>query len=147
MGWKKSQNLTTLKKQVKKIWTKIGQRKMHSNERLKEHKILKLEDDLKIAEIKLIWRWEKKKISLGLTNIIAERQIGTLRHRQFIRDRKWKLDSIASRLAIRASEEIEEITIARSKNGLFKKYRNKILLLDYNAQCRIRNCFICTAAP
>jgi len=55
-GAKKSQSLTELKKLLKKSWTKIGQRKQHTNERLKNHMILKLEDELKIAEVKLIWR-------------------------------------------------------------------------------------------
>jgi len=59
-GAKKSQQLTELKKLVKKYWTKTGQRRQHTNERLKEHKILKVEDELRIAEAKLIWRWEKK---------------------------------------------------------------------------------------
>ncbi len=61
-----------------------------------------------------------------------------------MRDHRWSEDSIASRLASRASKEIKEIEIAKSKKGLIKKYKNKALLLDYNTPCRIRNCFICT---
>ncbi len=34
--------------------------KQHNNERLREHKILKLEDKIRILKAKLIWRWEKK---------------------------------------------------------------------------------------
>jgi len=107
------------------------------------NKILKLEDELKIAEIKIVWRWLKNKIPLGLKDIIEERNVANLRNRHFIRDRHWKQDSIAYRLATRAKNEIKDIEIARSKKGLTKKYKNKILLVEYNTPCRIRNCLIC----
>ncbi len=145
-GAKKSQTLTELKKLVKKSWTKIGMRKQHTNERLKEHRILKLEDELRISEAKIIWRREKQKIPKGLTNILAENTTVTLRQRQFYRQPNWKLDSISSRLAIRAKKEIKDIEIAKSKKGLVKKYKNKICLIDYNIPCRTRNCFICSQA-
>jgi len=32
---------------------------IHTNERLKEYKILKLEDEIKLAEMKIVYRWEK----------------------------------------------------------------------------------------
>jgi hypothetical protein len=47
LGSKKTNSLTELRKTVKKIWTKIGPRYQHTNDRLKELKILKLEDELK----------------------------------------------------------------------------------------------------
>ena len=135
--------MASLKKAVKKAWTKIGKHKQHTNERLVEHRILKLEDELKIAEAKIIWRWNKKKLPLGLTSIIEERVDQRLRNRQFVRDHRWSLDSISSRLATRATKEIKEIEIAKSKKGLVKKYKNKAILVDYNTPCQIRNCFIC----
>ena len=58
-GAKQTLEKTELKKQLKKIWSKIGLCKQHTNERLKEHRILKLEDEIKLAEMKIIWRWEK----------------------------------------------------------------------------------------
>jgi len=58
---KKTSELASLKKQLKKIWTKIGRRHQHTNDRLIEHYILKLEDELKLKEAKIIWRWEKRK--------------------------------------------------------------------------------------
>ncbi len=103
---------------IKKSWVKIGKRKQHTNERLIEHRILKLEDELKIAEAKIIWRWDKKKISLGLSSIIEERHDNRLRNRQFVRDHRWTQDSIAYRLSTRASKEIKDIEIAKSKKGL-----------------------------
>ena len=146
-GAKKSQSLTELKKLVKKSWTKIGTRKQHTNERLKEHRILKLEDELKIAESKIIWRWNKKLIPKGLSNIITENTTVNLRNRQFTRHPSWKLDSISSRLAIRTKKEIKDIEIARSKKGLVKKYKSNICLIEYNTPCQTRNCFICTQQP
>jgi len=144
-SWKqlKTNALTELKKQIKKVWTKIGRRREHTNTRLKENNILKLEDELRITEVKIVWKWLKAKIPEGLKNIITERNTLSLRNRQFIRDSSWKQDSIAYRLATRAKKEIKEIEVARSKKGLTKKYK-KICLLDYNTVCRVRNCFICT---
>ena len=142
-GAKKTIHLTELKKLVKKSWSKIGLRRQHTNNRLAEHKILKLEDELKISEAKLIWRWEKNKIPLGIKNIITEIDSNNLRNRKFVRNRDWSNDSIAYRLATRALKEIKEIEIARTKKGLVKKYKNSILLTNYNTPCTIRNCFIC----
>jgi hypothetical protein len=122
---------------------KNGKRKQHTHERLREHKILKLEDELKIAEAKIIWRWNKKKIPLGLRSIIEERHDNRLRNRQFVRDHRWTQESIAYRLSPRATKEIKDIEIAKSKKGLVKKNRNKTFLIDYNTNCRIRNCCIC----
>ena len=142
-GAKKTNCLTELKKVIKKSWSKIGMRHQHTNQRLAEHKILKLEDELIIAESKIVWRWNKNKLPLGLRNIINERSNRNLRHRQFIRLPEWKQDSIAYRLATRASKDDTEISIARSKKGLYRKYKNKFLLNNYNTQCRTRNCYIC----
>ena len=144
MGCKKTAVLTELKKVLKKSWSKIGVRHQHTNERLAKHKILKLEDELVIAESKIIWKWTKNKLPLGLQTIICERGQRNLRQRQFFRSPEWKQDSIAYRLATRASKDDVEISVARSKKGLVKKLKNKYLLVTYNTQCRTRNCFICT---
>lgn len=142
-GAKKTAQLSELKKLVKKIWTKIGPRFQHTNERLKTLNFLKIEDELFVAEIKLIWRWEKKKIPLGLSNILTEIQRVNLRNRKFVRQNSWKQDSIAYRIATRAIHEIKDITIAKSKKGLAKKYKLKIVN-DYNNVCRVRNCLYCS---
>ena len=142
-GAKKTCYLQELKTLLKKTWTKIGKRKQHTNERLIEHNILKLEDEIKIMEIKIVWRWTKKKIPKGLNDIIQERFSRNLRNRQFIRESNWKHDSLAYRLATRAKNEIKEIETAKTKKGLTKKYRNKCHLIDYVTPCRVRNCFIC----
>ncbi len=101
-------------------------------------------DELRMAEIKMIWRWEKKKIPKGLKDIIEENTNLNLRNRKFERHRRWNQDSVAYRLAIRANKEIRDIEIARSKKGLVKKYKNNICLVEYDTRCRIRNCFICS---
>jgi len=142
-GAKKTLELTELKKALKRVWNKIGIRRQHTNSRLISNRMLKLEDELKLSEIKIIWRWNKKRLPLGLKDIITERVGRNLRNRQFVRDRSWRQDSIAYRLATRAKNEINEIGIARSKKGLTKKYTNKCLLIDYAQPCRIRNCLNC----
>jgi len=143
-GAKKTQELAELTKTLKRVWRKIGPRMIHTNERLKEFKILKLEDEIKLAEMKIVYRWEKKRIPLGLKDIIVEVHSRTLRNRKFRKDNTWKQDSISYRLADRASKQIKEIEIAKSINGLKNKIKNKCFLVDYNTQCRMRNCFICT---
>jgi hypothetical protein len=49
-----------LEKMLSKIWSKIGTRKKHTVNRLKEYGMLKLEDELAIQEIKFVWKWEKR---------------------------------------------------------------------------------------
>jgi len=142
-GAKKTNNLKELKKNIKKTWTKIGPRYQHTNEKLKEYRILKLEDELRIAEVKIIWRWIKNRLPRGLREILVETQALNLRNRKFNRPRNWKHDSISYRLASRAIKEIKDIEIARSRKGLAKKYKNTILLTEYNSVCRKRNCLYC----
>jgi len=143
-GAKKTNELNSLKKQLKKVWTKIGRRQQHTNERLIEQNILRFEDELKISEIKIIWRWNKNKLPMGLRDLITERNERVLRNRQFVRNRTWKIGSIADRIAQRANTEIKEIEIAKSKKGLAKKYRNNCILIGYVTPCRIRNCRYCS---
>ncbi len=94
--------------------------------------------------MKIIWRWEKKILPKGLKEIIVENNTRTLRNRAFVRDPSWKADSIANRLSVRATKEIMNITIAKSLSGLKKKRKNTCFLVDYNTQCNIRNCYICS---
>ena len=63
-GAKKTATLTELKTQIKKVWSKIGVRKIHTNERLINNEILRLDDELKIAEIKIIGDGKRKKYLL-----------------------------------------------------------------------------------
>jgi len=143
-GAKNTSSLNDLKKLLKKIWSKIGQRSMHTNQRLSEHRMLKLIDEVKLSEMKIIWRWCKKKIPKGLADIIVENNNRAMRRRMFIRDPSWSAGSISDRLAKRSLEEIENIEIARSINGLKNKVKNNCFLVDYMTQCNIRNCFICS---
>jgi hypothetical protein len=112
--------------------------------KLSKQKILKLIDGVKLAEMKIIWRWSKKKLSQGLNDIIIENNNRVLRHRQFIRDPSWTAESIANRLAKRAFDEISNIEIARSINELKNKIKKTCFLVDYTTQCNIRNCYICS---
>jgi len=116
---------------------------MHTDQRLAENKILKFNDELRLAELKILYRWEKKEIPPGLKTIITEMNNRNLRSRKFKKDRLWHTNSISFRLADRASKDIKETEIAKSKNGLKKKIKNKYFLVDYNTTCRVRNCYIC----
>jgi len=142
-GAKKTNELTELKKTQKRIWSKLGQRIMHTDQRLAENKILKFNDELRLAELKILYRWEKKEIPPGPNTIITEMNNRNLRSRKFKKDRLWHTNSISFRLADRASKDIKETEIAKSKNGLKKKIKNKYFLVDYNTTCRVRNCYIC----
>ncbi len=51
-GANKSQSITELNKLVKMSLTKIGMRKQDTNDRLRDHKILKLEDKIRIRKEK-----------------------------------------------------------------------------------------------
>jgi len=143
-GAKATQELTDLKKLIKKTWTKIGQRNMHTNERLSQYRILNFNDEIRLAESKIIWRWNKNKLPLGLKNIIVENFNRRLRNRLFVKDNTWKNDSISYRLANRATNETKDIEIAKSKNGLKNKIKNNCFLVNYNTICRVRNCFVCS---
>jgi hypothetical protein len=125
-GGKKSSHKTELIKQIKRVWKKIGIRRQHTNVRLIDNNILKFDDELKLSETKIIWRWEKNKIPEGLSNILSERQTRHLRNRQFVRENNWKKDSIAYRLATRAINDIVEITKHQTKTAL-KRTLKKLL--------------------
>ena len=132
-GAKKSIHRTNLITQIKKIWLKIGTRFMHTNERLLNNNILKLDDELRLQEIKLIWRWQTKKIPNGLKNILNEKTTRQLRQRQFDQSNGWKHDSISYRLATRAMKEIDEISIAKTKTGLKNKFK-RIIRIAYTVK-------------
>jgi hypothetical protein len=142
-GGKSTTALNDLKKQIKKSWSKIGTRRMHTNERLLEHNILKFEDELKLNETKIIWRWENSKLPAGLNEILIEKFGPNLRNRNFERNIRWKNTSISYRLATRAKNEIKQI--AESKTLTAIKNKTKLACRqNYTGICRTRNCFICT---
>ena len=141
-GGKPSGNLTDLKKLIKRIWTKIGIRRQHTNTRLIEHGILKFEDELAMSEIKTIWRWEKNKIPKSLKSIITENLTRQLRNRQFVSNVKWKPKSISRRLAVRAKNDIKLVESCNTKNTLKNKMKQRFID-SYDTNCNIRNCFIC----
>jgi len=145
-GAKKSNNLTELNKTLKRIWKKIGTYNQHTNTRLLEHNIMKFNDEVALSEAKFIWRWNKKKLPNGITSIITEKTERSLRGRKFLREPKWKMDSIASRLAIRANNEINFLDKFNTKTTFKKHYKEK-LKESYKIACRIRNCTLCIRMP
>ena len=114
---------------------------MHTLNRLKIHKILKLEDELSIQESKLIWKWDKKKLPASLNNLLTEK-IDNLRNRRFVINRKWKKGSVSLRLATRANSSMKVIEAVKSKKSLVTKLK-KITIATYTYNCVNRNCFVC----
>ena len=141
-GGAKKVNLNPLNKSLKKIWSKIGARKQHTLHRLKEHQILKLEDELAVQETKLVWRWDKHKLPPGSNSLLVER-VDNLRGRRFDIARNSKVGSINNRLAKRAVKEVRSCMTIKSKKSVVSHTRNKIFEDKYSYLCRDRMCFIC----
>jgi hypothetical protein len=142
-GGAKICNLKPLTKLLSKTWSKIGKRHSHTLNRLKKYKILKLEDELKIQDSKIIWRWEKKVIPISLRNIIIEKH-DNLRGRRFENLITNKKNSIKSRLVSRANKEILDIAKHKTKKALTTAIKKRIFDTKYVFQCTDRNCYICT---
>ena len=142
-GGAKICNLKPLTKLLSKTWSKIGKRHSHTLNRLKKYKILKLEDELKIQESKIIWRWEKKVIPISLSNIIIEKH-DNLRGRRFENLITNKKNSIKSCLVLRANKEILDIAKHKTKKALTTAIKKRIFDTKYVFQCIDRNCYICT---
>ncbi len=53
----------------------------HTNKRYQDYNILSLEDELMLAESKLIFKWSKQELPQGLKSLISERNNRTLRNR------------------------------------------------------------------
>ena len=142
-GGKPSGKLTELKTALKRIWSKIGQRRIHTNARLVTHGMFKLEDELALSEIKMVWRWSKNKLPEGLKYIIKERVTRQLRHRQFENEVRWKPYSISRRLANKAKKYITEIDLCNTKLTLKNRFK-KQFSATYAQPCNTRNCYICS---
>jgi len=133
--------LKPLTSALSKCWRNIGSFKQHTLHRLKEHNILKLEDELVVQESKIIWRWEKLKLPSSLRPIIEERH-DNLRGRRFNYPRGANPSSVILRLNKRATSSINSISTFKTKKTMSKNIKNKILE-GYSFVCRRRNCFIC----
>ena len=114
-----------MEKLISKTWSKIGKFRMHTLNRLQKYNLLKLNDELKLQETKLIWKWEKRKTHVGLNRLLVVKQ-DNLRGTRFVIDRNWKSGSISHRLATRANRELNSIKQYNTKMTLteHKKTRN-----------------------
>ncbi len=130
-----------LEKLLSKIWSKIGNYKMHTLNRLSTHGIFKFKDELRIQESKFVWKWVNNKVPLGLKYIITEKQ-DNLRGRRFNITRTWKSGFVALRLAKQANYSIVNIAKAKSKSIMTKQLKKEIKN-SYVFVCRQRNCFVC----
>jgi len=111
--------LKPLERLLSKIWSKIGLRRMHTLNRLNKFGLLKLSDELKLQESKVVWKWNLKKLPKSLNGILSERH-DNLRGRRFNLNRNWKSGSISKRIANRANLSISELAVFRTKITLTK---------------------------
>jgi len=134
-------NMTSLNKTIKKTWRKIGKPKQHTLNRLKEHEILKLEDEIAVQEAKIVWKWEKKQLPPGSICLLKEKQ-DNLRGRRFERHNRIGPRSINARLAKRAENSIEIVKNLKTKKSVVSHLKKKIIEENYTFICRNRACFI-----
>jgi len=140
-GGANNTNLKPINKLLAKIWSKIGKKKMHTNNRLKNLNILRFEDELKLQESKVVWKWEKNKIPRSLKSILIEKN-DNLRNRRFNIARNWRADSVSYRLASVANKSISDLSKFKTKKTLSLQLKKKIIN-SYSYICRQRNCYIC----
>ena len=62
-------------KALKRIWIKIGPRYRHTHERFLDTEIIKLDGELRLEEVMMIWRREKDKVPKGLKDIIVDKLV------------------------------------------------------------------------
>ena len=141
-GGAKPSKLKPLLKAINKSWKHIGPYYQHTLNRLRVNNILKFEDELAVAESKIVWRWEKNKIPNALKSIIVEKP-GNLRRRRFTVSRNSPLDSIESRLNKKATSSILNISKFNSKKSLAKNLKTEIKE-KYSFVCSRNNCYICS---
>jgi hypothetical protein len=126
----------------KRIIRKLGPRFRHTDKRLADYEIMPLKDELKLAECKIIWKWEKKELPTGITNIIKEKNNRSLRQRSFVLPKLWKQTSISYRLNKGASNNITNLAKLKTRKEL-TKYIKKTSLDNLNTNCTTRQCYIC----
>ena len=140
-GGAKNSILKPLENQLSKIWSKLVHKRMHTLNILQNTKVFKLKDELKLQELKYVWKWVNKKLPISLNQLLIEK-VNNLRHRRFHIGRTWKDGSISHRLAKRANLAINQIANARTKSTLVNRSKKEITS-SYAFICRQRNCFIC----
>jgi len=136
-----------LNKTLKRVIRKLGPRIRHTNKRYLDYNILSLEDELMLAESKLIFKWSKQELPQGLKNLISERNNRTLRNRQFVISNKWKKSSISYRLGIRAKKELTSISKYKNTKSLAKGLKEQAMTILTHKICTVRNCYICRHDP
>ncbi len=125
----------------------MGPRTRHTNVRLVDYNIMTLQNELDLAEYKLIYKWQKQEIPTGLKDIIEEKNNQRLRNRGFKISKKWKQNSIAFRLGKTATKIITEVSQYKNTKILSKKFKERKLDIIKQETCRVRNCYICNLDP
>ena len=132
-----------LNKRIKRIIRKLGPQFRHTSKRLVDYNILNLEDKLKLAECKIIWKWSKNELPKGIMPLIVEKHNLRLRNRRFEISNRWKKGSISYRLGKRATGEIAALVKFKTRKSLSTGIKKKIMDNLEATNCRVRNCFIC----
>ena len=133
--------LTPLLKTIKKTWSKIGKRKMHTLNRLQKFGLILFEDELRLQELKFIWKWENKKLPNSLNELLKEKQ-DRLRGRRFAYLNN-NPRGVHNRLTKRANTEINVVSGVMSKDTMVKRIKKKLFEEKYKFTCAARHCFIC----
>jgi len=84
-------------------------------------------NELKIQESKIIWRREKKVITISLSNIIIEKHDNLRGRRRFENLITNKKNSIESCLVLRANKEILDIAKHKIKKSFNNSYQKAYL--------------------
>ena len=101
---------------------------LHTSECLISNNLLKLDDELRIQESKILWKWNNKKIPKSLLNIIIEKN-DRLRGRRFEISRLGKPNCINARLTKLANSQISNISANRSIKALSLSLKIKYLMV------------------
>jgi hypothetical protein len=85
-----------------------------------------LEDELEVQETKLVWKWEKGKLSPGTKQLLVEK-VDNLRGRRFERHGRIGSKSINARLAKKAENSIERVKNFKTKKSCSIEHQKKIV--------------------
>ena len=114
---------------------------MHTLNRLQKFGLILFEDELRLQELKFIWKWENNKLSNSLNEILKEKQ-DRLRGRRFAY-LNYNRRGVHNRLTKRANTEINVVSGVMSKDTMVKRIKKKLFEEKYKFTCAARHCFIC----
>jgi len=114
---------------------------MHTLNRLQKFGLILFEDELRLQELKFIWKWENNKLPNSLNELLKEKQ-DRLRGRRFAYLNN-NPRGVHNRLTKRANTEINMVSGVMSKDTMVKRIKKKLFEEKYKFTCAARHCFIC----